>query len=170
MKTIYKATVKCFDELQGESPKHPDWTYSNYFESEEDADAFCGKAVELCLSVYRSKHRDMTLKEESKPDGIGLYDENDYLMFAVVYKVEKFETVSSESAYDDMIYRNRNNHFFDDIKFDDEEENELLENLYLCIEAARLSESEGAMPVKDFFCVDEDEPAENCLTVENISL
>lgn len=161
MKTIYKATVECFDELQGEPPKHPDWTYSNYFESEEDADAFCGKAVELCLSVYRSKHSDMTLKEESKPDGIGLYDENGYIMFAVLYKVEKLETVSSESAYDDMIHRNRNNHFFDDIKFDYEEENELIENERLCMEVEQLLDPEQSVLAKDFFSDDDDDEPED---------
>lgn len=148
MKMIYKVDVKCFDELQSEPPKRPDWTYSNYFESEEDADTFCGKATELCLSVYRSKHGDMTLKEKSKPDGIGLYDENGYIMFAVTYNIEKLETVSSESAYDDMIARNRNNHFFDDIKFDDEEE-------------AVEFDPETSMLAKDFFSDDDDDEPED---------
>lgn len=148
MKCIYKVTIDCSNAPGRDYPSPLDWKYSNYFESEEDAYTFCRKAAEYGLSVYRSKHSDITSKEDSRPDCTVLLDEDGCMIFHLSHKVQKLETVSSESAYDDMIHHIRNNPV---TTFSEEEWNKLFESLGLCKED--IENSETSMLAKDFFGV-----------------
>lgn len=156
MSKVYKATFKCFDELGNELPKSPDWEYTNYFDTAEDAEAFCRKAAEQCVSVYRSRYPGQAFKEDVRPTETALYRTDevdgkpfDALMFCVGFKVEKLESVGVQAAYDDMLAANRK--FFDAefvegyeagvVKTKEDEENELLENEARCREAAAKGEA-----------------------------